>query len=260
MAGPAGPAGWQAVTQALAKALSPAGLDLVHPLRAGWWARAAERAGRPELALPHPDGALMVLVGNSRALWAPFCAAFAAGRLDSGRPLDDYVEGVLREAADPLPGAAGDAAGKTLYLTTEQYSIGPDSTNTSYVPFQRIAAAAGLAELVKAVHLSIHPEFGPWFALRGLLVFDGVDGPPQEPARLEGLLGAAVLEEAQAAFDAALAATKELAYPLPEGEEGAWRKFVAMRDAAARGRGGEHRYSDRQILYHYTNDLAAIAP
>ena len=31
MAGPAGPAGWQAVTQALAKALSPAGLDLVHP-------------------------------------------------------------------------------------------------------------------------------------------------------------------------------------------------------------------------------------
>ena len=153
MAGPAGPAGWQAVTQALAKALSPAGLDLVHPLRAGWWARAAERAGRPELALPHPDGALMVLVGNSRALWAPFCAAFAAGRLDRGRPLDDYVEGVLREAADALPGPTGDEASKTLYLTTEQYGLGPAGNNKSYVPFQRIAATAGLAELVEAVHL-----------------------------------------------------------------------------------------------------------
>ena len=152
MAGPAGPAGWQAVTQALAKALSPAGLDLVHPLRAGWWARAAEQAGRPELALPHPPGALMVLVGNSRALWAPFCAAFAAGRLDRGRPLDDYVEGVLREAVDALPGPTGDDAVKT-YLTTEQYGLGPAGSNKSYVPFQRIAATAGLAELVEAVHL-----------------------------------------------------------------------------------------------------------
>ena len=42
-----------------------------------------------------------------------------------------------------------------------------------------MAHAAGLAYLDQQSHLCLHPKFGPWFALRCVIVFDGLlyNGP-----------------------------------------------------------------------------------
>lgn len=43
-----------------------------------------------------------------------------------------------------------------------------------YIAIQRMAQAAGLAQLEENSHLCVHPKFGPWIALRCALVFDNV--------------------------------------------------------------------------------------
>lgn len=44
----------------------------------------------------------------------------------------------------------------------------------NFLPMQHVAHAVGLAYLDEDVHLALHPKYGPWFGLRGVLVFDGV--------------------------------------------------------------------------------------
>lgn len=45
-----------------------------------------------------------------------------------------------------------------------------------FVNMMRAAQLSGLAYYSNTTHLCMHPEFGPWFALRAVVVFD-VDGP-----------------------------------------------------------------------------------
>lgn len=45
------------------------------------------------------------------------------------------------------------------------------------VHLQLLADIVGLAQYVKEVKICVHPKYGPWFALRGLLVFPNVKGP-----------------------------------------------------------------------------------
>ena len=40
---------------------------------------------------------------------------------------------------------------------------------------QRMAAAAGVSYWDPDSYLSLHPKYGPWFALRAVIVFDGVE-------------------------------------------------------------------------------------
>ena len=40
---------------------------------------------------------------------------------------------------------------------------------------QRMAAVAGLSFWDPSSYLSLHPKYGPWFALRAVILFDGVE-------------------------------------------------------------------------------------
>ena len=40
---------------------------------------------------------------------------------------------------------------------------------------QRLAEVTATAYNDQHSHLSLHPRYGPWFALRALLVFDGIE-------------------------------------------------------------------------------------
>ena len=102
-------------------------------------------------------------------------------------------------------------------------------------------------------HLVVHPVFGPWVALRAVLVIDAPGPPPGAP------LDASCDECSQAckpALAAALAATSD--DPIPSHGEVArgWRRWVAVRDACPRGQ--EHRYGEQQLRYHYTWDPAIL--
>ncbi len=149
-----------------------------------------------------------LLIGNTRALWAPFVAA----RRDEPDPLDRYTE---RCVAAAFPGA-------TIRYAHEK----------PYLPFQQYAVEAGLAAL-SSTHLAIHPVYGPWFALRALVVQPG-------PERLPIAKPCACTEECDRAFSRALAATD-------------WEAWLAVRDACSTGRAW--RYTDEQLRYHYTRSL-----
>jgi methylmalonic aciduria homocystinuria type C protein len=158
-----------------------------------------------------------IVVGNTRALWPEF---LASGK----RLLDDYVMEAVRAA---IGGARAEV----------RWAHDVPAT----VAIQRAAAVAGLAYLAPS-HLCVHPVYGPWIALRAVIVLDE-DGPPRAPA---------IAPPCDCARGCGPALERALAAGEPRSTEELrerWRLWLAVRDACPVGR--EHRYGDDQILFHY---------
>ena len=190
--------------------LAEAGFDLVHEFDTAVLARDAELA-----PLVDPSRRRGVLVANTRALWPRFVEAYRADRelQAASDPLDLYTERTLSRAF----------VGEHVYFVHAQYA-------GTWLPFQRLAQLAGFAHLAPT-HLSIHPVYGPWIALRGFVMLPG--DPP---------------------------ATTTLPPPctcdarcLAPFERGDW---LAAREACPIGR--EHRYSETQLAYHYSKDRSLL--
>lgn len=188
--------------------LADAGFDVVHAFDAAAAARA------PGLSALAGDHRLGLLVGNTRALWPRFVAAMRDPALAAEPdPLERYTERALGAA---FPGAR-------TYFAHRRY-------DGAFLPFQRLAVATGLGALAPS-QLVIHPEHGPWFALRAVVLLDGepvARAPIAKPCACDAGCGAA-LERACAGGD--------------------WRAWLAVRDACTLR---TSRYSDDQIRYHYT--------
>lgn len=194
-----------------------------------------------------------LLLGNSRALWPKFLRA-CSGELQSADPLDEYVEHEVTAALATLPERAWVGYAHTL--------------RPAPLPFQRIAHHAGLASLGPA-HLSIHPELGPWFALRAVIVWD-IDGadraslPPPSPC--QGCAGQPCRQQ----WAEAIASDQSVAgeptprvspqsdlQKTPTAEVSARAApWLAVRDACPIGR--QHRYGASQLRYHYDRQLPAL--
>lgn len=43
------------------------------------------------------------------------------------------------------------------------------------IELQRMASVSGLSYWEETSFLSLHPKYGPWFALRAVIVFDGIE-------------------------------------------------------------------------------------
>lgn len=183
--------------------LRAAGFDLVHAFdaRIAPWLH-HDRAG--------------LLVGNTRALWEPFCAAMTDPALAAERdPLDRYTERTLE---------AYPAARAVLYAH-RQY-------DGAFLPFQQLAVDAGLAAFAPT-HLLVHPIHGPWFALRAVVLVDE-DPPPRAPPITRPCTCTGACE---AAFAHAVAHPDD------------WRTWLAVRDMCSLR---ASRYGDDQIRFHYT--------
>src|SRR4051812_7089970 len=89
---------WQRVTARIREACAPHGLDLVQPFAQPWY----DQNVPAECALPDIGraNALGVLIGNTRAIWAPFVAHLRAhpAAIDAPDPLDAYVVATIRTA------------------------------------------------------------------------------------------------------------------------------------------------------------------
>jgi methylmalonic aciduria homocystinuria type C protein len=211
------------------------GLDLTRPVRVGWYNQLVEPAHR----LPDFGRAscLAVIVGNTRALWPHLAEALRAdaGLAGDPDPVDRYCERVLGAAVADLPAP---------WMLRFAHDPPPR------VAIQRLAHVAGLAYLTHC-HLSVHPIYGPWIGLRAVVVVD-VDGPAEAPALAAPCDCAAhCAPHLAAALGLAVAGTPESAEVKRD-----WRAWLAVRDACPVGR--EHRYSEQQLRYHYTNDPAAL--
>jgi methylmalonic aciduria homocystinuria type C protein len=95
------------------------------------------------------------VIGNTRALWPRFLDAARADSalLEREDPLDGYVETVVNDAC------AGLSARWQCFM----------AHGSRWLAIQRLAQRAGLAYLSPG-HLSVHPTFGPWIALRAVIV------------------------------------------------------------------------------------------
>jgi cyanocobalamin reductase (cyanide-eliminating) / alkylcobalamin dealkylase len=229
-------ADWRGLTEHLTEALAPAGVDLVAPMQVGWY----NRAEPPEIRLPEPAGppSLAVVLGNTRAVWRPFLADLKQHptRLARRNPLDRYMEEAVQAAvADLTP--------------CPSVHLGHGRAGRSF-SLQRAAAASNLVSLAPC-HLTIHREVGLWLGLRAVLVF-GVPGPDAprwtEPSPCETCEGKPCLPLMEKALG------KTSGPPLTIRHR--WEPWLAMRDACPVGR--EHRYSERQVRYHYTVDRLTL--
>ncbi|HWN72011.1 MAG TPA: hypothetical protein VNM90_30435 [Haliangium sp.] len=208
------------------------GLDLARPLCASWYNQAAD----PDHRLPDHGRAstLAVILGNTRALWPHLADALSAdaGLASHPDPVDAYCERVVREA---MAGIA------------EPWLVRFAHEPPPRIAIQRLAHVAGLAHLAPT-HLSVHPVYGPWIALRAVVVVD-VDGPPGPAPVLPPPCDCAT--HCAPRFQAALARAGS-ATPGHAEVESDWRAWLAVRDACPVGRA--HRYDEQQLRYHYTKD------
>lgn len=222
---------WEEISGEVARRCRACGLDLTAALRVE---RYNEEVA-PWLRLPDfgRPGSLAIVVGNTRAMWPPFLRALRAdARLAADEhPIEAFASDRVRRAAA--------AAGWPHEIRWAHDVV------SGVVAIQQLAQVAGLAHLAPS-HLSVHPVYGPWIALRAALVFD-VPGPPGRP------LPAAPCAECERACLPAL--RRALDGSAGAGAE-AWKLWLAIRDACPAGR--DFRYDDDQIAYHYTKDRRAL--
>lgn len=196
--------------------LAAAGFDIAYAFDA------AAAAREPGFELLAGDARLGLLIGNTRALWPPFSAALATPELAGERdPLERYIERTIDAAF------AASAGARVLY--------GHRQYGGALLPMQRLAVATGLGALAPT-QLVIHPTYGPWFALRAVVLVEGT-APARAPIASPCRCDASCLD----AFTHAQRSTD-------------WRDWLAVRERCSLQ---AWRYSDDQIRFHYVNGLAA---
>ena len=232
---------WREALRALAAELIPRGLDLLAPLQVGRY----NAAVAPEHALPElgHQAHLAVVVGNTRALWSPFVAALArdAELARAAHPLERHVELTLERAVGQLGLDA-----ELRYAHTPPPRL---------VAMQALAELSGLAARSPAM-LAVHPLHGTWIGLRGVIVLP-LPGP-QAPSLAQQPCAECHQDCADALARALGQVGQVSRYSGAVERPGTtdYRAWLAIRDACPVGQAS--RYSEEQILYHYTKDRAVL--
>jgi epoxyqueuosine reductase QueG len=194
--------------------------------------------------LPGARAALIVGSGGPY-FFERFLAAPEAGD-GAANPLDRFtariVAGLAEEALAPL-GVAHAVHFPFLQIAS--------AGRAPIIPFQRLGRAAGLGG-PGPLGLQIHPDYGPWWAYRALIVIDRElaplpppgDGCADCPAPCVAACPAGAVR--RAGFDVPSCHARRLsAEPC--------RLSCAARIACVRG--PQHRYSDRQLAFHMAASL-----
>jgi cyanocobalamin reductase (cyanide-eliminating) / alkylcobalamin dealkylase len=200
----------------------------------------------PKLGMRQP---LALLLANDATLWPLFEAFLAESQAE--HPLDSYVTEAT-QACVTIAQAHGIAT--QLFHGFQSDYLGHQGQQTA-IPIQRLAQGSGFAALGPA-QLCAHPEVGPWFGLRAVIVF-GVETTqlaelPAAKAPCQGCAAPcqAKFETARQITAAARAAHAITPSQPPSSLRAAFEPWLAIRDACPIGRA--HRYSDDQISYHYS--------
>lgn len=216
------------ITECIAIEAGSSGFDLVH---AGALSTYNDRV-EPQWQLPVPTDSslsdhLVVIVGNTRRLWPTFQKQLTQTAPLVAHPLDRWTVDILG------PAFARAAALLGVSEPVVRYAFEPPPRR---IAMQRLAHLTGMAHLGPA-HLLVHPQYGPWFALRAAAVYSVAPPSPAAPAPnpCEGCPG----RPCTAALNNAIA----------RGAEATWHDWLKLRDACPQGTA--HRYSDEQCHYHY---------
>lgn len=141
----------------LGRALAPFGLNLIGtttPVAYDALVPASHRLG------PTARRAIVVIGNGGGAFWAAF-REFAAAAPETAHPLDTFTAAILTSQALPIA--------ERLGLRPELRL--PFERSEPPLSFVHLAEAAGLGHR-GLLGVLLHPEFGPWMALRGALLVD----------------------------------------------------------------------------------------
>jgi methylmalonic aciduria homocystinuria type C protein len=152
-------------------------------------------------------------------------------------PLDQYCETTIRHVIQ-------------RFYKNQEFSIfwSHDYQPEKLVSFQRVAVAAGLTFFDKESQLTIHPKFGPWISYRAIAVIndDVPSRPPPPQLRYEEILTSSQVPHE----------FMEKLKDFSEKLDDATAALISLRDAIELGR--QYRFSQPQVLYHYTKDQKFI--
>eukprot|EP00890_Picochlorum_soloecismus_P000230 jgi/Picsp_1/1207/NSC_04688-R1_protein len=234
------------------------GLDIVKPLCLSWYNTEMQVSGNAEIC-PRGlagDNALLILVGNSKMLWDLFVQAYQRlspeAKAKDKNPLNTYVGDAVYACLASSPLAC--EACQTIWSHEE---IELKGSKTGYVAFQRMASVCGLAFFdTDHSHLSIHPKFGSWYSIRCAILFHDIACTLEKPERIPNPFS---MDDKARIQDAARRAEASLSVASTHGVNfsSSWGLWVELREAVSPG--NKHRFSDNQILYHYTHDSRYIA-
>ena len=231
---------WQPLSAQIAEAASDAGFDLILPFGVAHYNAGAPEAER--LVTLGRANALGILFGNTRRLWPAFTRAYASELAISGaaQPLDTYT-------VSRLSGALAQATSLRSQLVFSHV------TQPRAFPIQRLAERVGLAALSPS-HLVIHPQLGPWLALRAVAVID-VEGPETAPTPAARPCQTCSAPCVAALEHAVSLSGNHLSSAAIAAHAAAW---IAVRDACPVGTAA--RYGENQLRYHYGVARAQALP
>jgi hypothetical protein len=188
-----------------------------------------------------------VIVGSGgRRFFEVFrAAAKAAGSDPAPNPLDRYTRATVLAAVDAALTPAG-VAYRVLF---------PFLSESPVLPFQRLGRAAGLGP-PGPLGLQIHPEFGPWWAYRALVVLAApLSAGESRDAAGDGCAGCDAPCVAACPAGAVLLG----GFSVPACHTRRLQAPECQLSCAARircVRGPQHRYSEDQLAFH----MAASMP
>ncbi len=157
-----------ATLERIRAAAAPHGLNLVAAtLVERYDAAIAKELRASELA---PGAQSIVIIGNGGGeLWAALKRHVMAhpGWMNREHPLDDFTRAIVESSiAAPLR--------ETGQRCTVVYPFMHDGRTLNFIELAKIAGLAGPS----IIGIAVHPEFGPWIALRAALLVDElIDAP-----------------------------------------------------------------------------------
>lgn len=236
------------------------GLDIVEPLSLSWYNTELQVSGNAEISPRGTAGenALLILVGNSKHLWDNFVQEYQSlspeGKAKDKNPLNTYVEKSVKASLASSPFAE-----EACQIIWSHEKIELKGSKSGYVAFQRMANVCGLAFLdTEQSHLSIHPIFGSWYSLRCAIVFHDIACTLVKPEKIPdpfSMDDKARVQDAARRAEASLSAASS-AHGV--NFSSSWQVWVELREAVSPR--NKHRFSENQILYHYTHEARYIEP
>lgn len=132
-----------------------------------------------------------------------------------------------------------------------------DTRENRLISMQRLASVSGLCYLDETSNMAIHPKFGPWISFRAAILFHvghvDIDTSREDNHSTQSLpMPVAKLLSKAEEMDARKFVAR--AFDMSTPKDDVTKCLIASRDSVVLGR-DEYRFSDAQLMYHYTKDV-----
>lgn len=206
--------------------------------------------------------------GNTKELWPVFCKEIRQYGCLPSHPIDVWTMSATSEVATAAASTASTPG------STVEVRYGFETGQGRLVAMQRLAHSTGLAHHNTDVYLSLHPDVGPWFALRSVIILKEVEWRKPQPDPPSSPIPAATEKVLRASLLSALDASVEPpAVPLSPGvalpQSAPWAAWAKMRQQCSlRGSAQqgwtwdtawvEAEYPEDMLAYHYGKDTRVL--